>query len=208
MILYKYIKLENLISTIKNGVYAAKPSELNDPFEWSDLSKDQIKQYRICCLTGSYNQKLMWSHYANGHRGCIVSVELPKELETGDSVIRKVNYTSRKEVEKIKKPIERLYQKDKKWSNEKEWRAVYDSKCFDSEIWQEKDDKVFLKAKVKKVWFGCAVDQESVEYLKVIKMIQDFNIQKKKADKIEINSYKIAEGETYRFVINKDNKYG
>mgnify|MGYP003306130597 CR=1 FL=1 len=60
---------------------------LNDPSEWYFESKnsfdDQIldgkNKYRICCLSKTYLNNLMWCLYANDHKGCCIEVEIDKK---------------------------------------------------------------------------------------------------------------------------------
>ena len=92
--LYKYCDVSNfkffVDILLNNQLYGAKYDELNDPFEGILFSRtvemsesvaeqrqklrDARKDYRICSLSEVHDDNLMWSHYANGHRGCGVEV--------------------------------------------------------------------------------------------------------------------------------------
>ena len=90
--LYKYRNISNfrffVDILLNNQLYGAKYDELNDPFEGLLLShtekiseslaehrkklREARKNYRICSLSKVHDNNLMWSHYADGHRGCCI----------------------------------------------------------------------------------------------------------------------------------------
>ena len=92
-ILYKYRNLnnyENFIDIIiNNRLYAAEYNKLNDPMEGLYYYGDGIidenlrrkiynnkKTLRLCSLTKNSNNFLMWSHYADGHKGIAIGVRI------------------------------------------------------------------------------------------------------------------------------------
>lgn len=91
--LYKYRSLDNFKNFVdiilNNRLYAAKYDDLNDPMEGHYLYKDGMldenmknkiydnkQSLRICSLAKSPDNFLMWSHYANGHKGVAIGVEI------------------------------------------------------------------------------------------------------------------------------------
>ena len=93
--LYKYrgIKDFRFFTDIilKSRLYAAPYFDLNDPMEGKylysqggdsldedmrRLLKGEKEKLRICALSRDPNNELMWSHYAEGHRGVVVGVEI------------------------------------------------------------------------------------------------------------------------------------
>ena len=92
-ILYKYRTTENFKNFVdiilNNRLYAAKYDTLNDPMEGHYLYKNGIldrtiidlifsqkQQYKICALSKNPDNFLLWSHYANGHRGVAFGVRI------------------------------------------------------------------------------------------------------------------------------------
>jgi hypothetical protein len=93
-LLYKYRSIENFRFfadiILKQRLYAAPYFDLNDPMEGrylyngeQSMNKDveQIlsgkkNKVRIVSLSRNHDNELMWAHYANGHRGVAVGVEL------------------------------------------------------------------------------------------------------------------------------------
>ena len=70
-------------------LYAAKFEELNDPMEGMfTYSEDQVSRsfikrlvrqkarHRICSLSSKWNNTVMWSYYASGHKGLVLGVEI------------------------------------------------------------------------------------------------------------------------------------
>lgn len=74
---------------LKKRLYAAPYFELNDPMEGHylyssgeldsdvrDRIKSQKEKLRICSLSKVADNELMWSHYAEGHRGVAIGVSV------------------------------------------------------------------------------------------------------------------------------------
>ena len=85
---------------LKKRLYAAPYFDLNDPMEGHylynkgeldsdvrDLIKDQKEKLRICSLSKDPNNELMWSHYAEGHRGVAIGVEIDDSKHKIEPVI-------------------------------------------------------------------------------------------------------------------------
>ena len=89
--LYKYQPLglgrmrSKRIQTIKKEeIWASRVEYLNDPFEFKmlytnqeladveEFYEDVLNRNEVICLSGKWNDKLMWSHYADSHRGICV----------------------------------------------------------------------------------------------------------------------------------------
>ena len=92
MTLYKYKSLDHfeffMDLLIKKRLYGATFSELNDPMEGFFISenfseteweamREAKKKVRICSLSKTYDNALMWAHYADEHKGCCIEVEIP-----------------------------------------------------------------------------------------------------------------------------------
>ncbi|WP_433924749.1 DUF2971 domain-containing protein [Vreelandella sp. 21] len=101
---YKYRSLENFKNfvdiVLNNRIYAAPYFELNDPMEGlytydsgainSELVrkiKGEKTKIRICSLSRRFDSTLMWSHYADSHRGVAIGVIVHPKHE-----IRSVTY--------------------------------------------------------------------------------------------------------------------
>lgn len=93
---YKFRSLQNLrffLDIIVNErLYAAKYDELNDPMEgvyMTDVQHHNIiralrtkkENIHICSLSRNYAHTLLWSHYADSHKGCCIEVSAKKQRE-------------------------------------------------------------------------------------------------------------------------------
>ncbi|MCE6993069.1 DUF2971 domain-containing protein [Dyadobacter sp. CY323] len=105
---------------------------------------DEIrKSLRVCCFSQNKNSVLMWSHYADQHKGICVEYDFTG-LEKDELMLKwmyPVVYskslfgTPISDVEKIKASIGKLFSlhKHKIWSYEREWRLIIDSGSFDEQ---------------------------------------------------------------------------
>ena len=173
MIVYKYMKIEHVKDSIKNGIYAAPLNTFNDPYECKGIR--YLDDYRVCCLTGSSRQMIMWAYYGN-HKGCCVSFEIPDKLE----IVKEINYTkeyynhTKMSNEEL---VDILYTKAYEWNHEKEIRIVYNSEDSDKSLWNYDNDKVYFKGKVREVNFGLNVDfkeKNCQELLKYLSMNEEY----------------------------------
>lgn len=94
---YKYRsidKIERFLQIIMNReLYGAKYNELNDPMEGyfsynptiNPETRRKIYQARantyICSVSSKYNVGIMWSHYANEHRGCCIEFKVTSKWD-------------------------------------------------------------------------------------------------------------------------------
>ena len=202
--LYKYTKLEFLESTIKNGIFASKIINLNDPYELRNVDK---KKFRVVCLTRSNNQKLMWSHYGNGHRGCCVQIEQLEEYGQKDCILKRITYSSNVNNKKNKSNDilqSPLYIKDKKWYKELEVRAVYDGQEKNEKYWNKVGKDIYFKSKIIQVSFGCLADTDEKNYLSALKAIKEYNDKSRK--KIKVKKFKMSD-DSFKFVYDKNYDY-
>lgn len=204
--LYKYTRLEFVNSTLNNGIFASKIDSLNDPYESKGIESCDTNDFRVVCLSRSRNKKLMWSHYADGHRGCSIKIAIPEDYDTCDCPMRRVKYTgkynSRDNLEVID-IVNSLYLKDKKWDYELEVRAVYSELNKKYACWKKHRSNVFYKVSILQIDFGCFSHFDS-HYLDALIAIRDYNSNHKK--KIKVRKYKMSD-KKYEFVIDHDFDY-
>lgn len=166
-VFYKYKSLNNfefiLDLILKERLYAARYDELNDPMEGvikvdDTIHKDKetiwqsiLNNLRIVCFTKDPENLLMWSHYADGTKGCTIEFEL---LE--DQKVHKIEYKEKPLIGIDKMNIsgarEVLTYKQKPWKYEVEYRCIL-------------DESRFLPIKIKSVTFGARANKESVKLL-------------------------------------------
>lgn len=181
--LYKYIPTKDAETIIRNGkLKMSDGTNFNDPFELTVVNYDRtsfrkISGLRILCLTGSRAMKLMWSHYADSHRGLCLAVEVPADkvypvCYTGtrartdsdiDDILRNGTVRCRKNLKKtyldLPYDIKVALLKDKKWSYEKEYRIV----CNESDVPILDGNGCFFPVKIKRVYLGCRFEENEVK---------------------------------------------
>ena len=184
---YKYRSLKDfeqfLDIVVNQQLYGAIYRELNDPMEGKfnkeGLAKgdyEKIYKYlkvtRICSLlTKQKSQKfpddyLMWSHYADSHKGCCFELEITRRHNAGWN-LHGVQYLDAPP--QLKTPINDdtihtiLSVKTPLWTNEHEVRAIriYDEKRFSLQ-------SKFYHVKIKAIYFGCRVSKEKRDFYKKI----------------------------------------
>lgn len=150
--LYKYVPYNehSLAILINKEAWFSPAHRFSDPFEFrfaleekhldgvpiniesvDNARKDSIK-LGIFCLTETNDNILMWSHYADGHRGFCIEFERSETNELGGATCVPVIYPEDNTVPKFKlkelterKAFSRLATtKAKLWVYEREWRMI------------------------------------------------------------------------------------
>jgi hypothetical protein len=179
---YKFISLEKLERFLDylahNYLYGAKPKELNDPFEGrfnlKGLSKEtknniykKLNRTRICSMFKGKddqdfpNDFLMWSHYANSHKGCCFEFTLTNQYNKGwttKGIIYGVQMPAPKD-DSDNSIYDILSHKTLDWKNENEVRAI--------KIYEEgkEGNSHFYHIKLRAVYFGLSADSKNTDIL-------------------------------------------
>lgn len=189
MPLYKYRSLENFKHFVDiilfNRIYAAPYFELNDPMEGiyfyneNSVNKAMVRKIKgekerlgICSFSRTSLSALMWSHYANAHKGVVIELEVnPK------NTIHPIKYEGPSYVEHAmshgshQTAINILTHKSESWIYEEESRVFVKKEKFlgvnitkvilGSRISQE--DKKIVKNLIEKINSGIIVAESSME---------------------------------------------
>jgi hypothetical protein len=152
MKLYKYKSLQNLWHVldiiVNQRVYCAKWNELNDPLEGryevylgtksssiQEIMVDRIEKaknkHRVASLSADLKNFLLWSHYADGHKGIALEIDIPENHKD----LIKVFYSPFSSVftEKIQtqEDMRHLFNgKGEEWAYEQEYRIVVPRRYF------------------------------------------------------------------------------
>lgn len=181
---FKFRSLQNLryfIDILVNErLYAARYDELNDPMEGAflidyhrqnivRLLKNEKYKTRICSLSQNYKHTLLWSHYADGYKGCCIEVSTKKPYEKPE----KVQY-----LEKL--PI---------IENEEEGKALFSHKSTLSKY--EDEVRFFRKTSyfnvnIHSVIFGQKVTNKAFKFYEKLITAINPNIRVRKISKEEI----------------------
>lgn len=144
-LLYKYRDLRSLDRfldiVLRKRLYAAKFGMLNDPMEGiftynddqgirtfiSELTREKRK-IRVCSLSKSHNNNLLWSYYADSHQGVALGVRVATE-KRGIIKLSKIDYSNSNHFEPFTgsqpdiEAIRVLSRKLKSWRHEEEYRV-------------------------------------------------------------------------------------
>lgn len=188
MTLYKYKSVEHLEDVIvTKRLFASRFDKLNDPMEWAfineDGGKDAIEalvedtrkeKYRICCLSKSIQYGLMWSMYADEHRGVCIELEVNNDgylnkselssIDTATWYYGDVVYESCAPIltiDDIRQNIcQVLWTKSVQWLHENEVRYVTKT--------DNADNPAFLPITIKKIYLGKRMDKAKAKELQEI----------------------------------------
>lgn len=144
MKLYKYISDETFRKYfdfyLNGNVYFSFWQELNDPMEgWFIVSSDvqdlknavvgEKSLYRVSCFCKSYKKILLWSYYANRHKGICLEYQVAKKDLPTNCYLEKIKYSPSLPALDFSKRIEDqarnfLFTKLKPWKQEGELRLL------------------------------------------------------------------------------------
>jgi predicted Fe-S protein YdhL (DUF1289 family) len=176
---------EEVLARIRAG--AADSSAKIPEYEQNinGLLADQLTNSRVLCLSEVHDNVVMWSHYADEHRGAVLKLNCVDEIDDNFLAARPVQYVE----EFTKFPtaeewvnhllgirlidygqlfFDAAYLKHQDWAYEKEWRIhipILDgSEPKDGVSYYEKDGRVFGA-----LYLGCRMsDDEKQELLAIV----------------------------------------
>lgn len=179
---YKFMSLEKLERFLDylahSYLYGARPKELNDPFEGrfnlKGLPKEtknniyeKLNRTRICSMFKRRERQdfpddfLMWSHYANSHKGCCFEFTLTGRYNTKWE-IRDIVYAAQMPTPKDDSDnsiYDILSHKSLDWEKENEVRAI---KIYEK---GKEDNSHFYHIKLRAIYFGLSAESKNTKIL-------------------------------------------
>jgi len=145
----------------------------------NDKLEELAQNYAVMCFSEIHDHGLMWSHYADEHKGIVITFERNEDNMLGQPSCRPTRYSrhyprithaefwkARQNAPKDK-PQDHdvlsmcLFTKYEDWFYEKEWRdVIYNS--------EGKGKLIELDAKIKGIFFGCRTPEEDKQIVKDI----------------------------------------
>lgn len=151
---------------VNSRLFMAQYSAMNDPMEafydGNGLTSDEIRsikqdktKVRICSLSKTYSDVLMWAHYGGAHKGLCIEVE----INDGNVIETEVKYgnqlwTPGCNYSTIVEDI--MSHKLAPWQYEDEVRFLRKLRIGDT-------DPQYLEVHITKVYLGCAIDNSEVQ---------------------------------------------
>lgn len=155
--------------------------------KYSPIIKGERNRFKLSCFSAKSNEVLMWSHYANSHRGICVGFNFPHKYDE-KFILCPVKYLDRiipldGTSDVVRTILYLMTTKSERWKYEDEIRAVTKTKT--SELIDE--DIQFDRVYVKEIRFGCKVSKEKIKYaLKKLKQ-NGFNLRNIAIKRMVIN---------------------
>ena len=139
-----------------------------------------INEFRILCLSEKYNDILMWSHYADKHRGFVLQFDTEVLLQSFSPRPQEIFYPPEESYPSIKDFNEKgcmnmfLITKSSHWAYEKEWRILMHIEDEDN---PEEEGKVyrFEKGLITGIIFGC--EMKSPEKTEISEWVREYQPQ-------------------------------
>lgn len=184
MLFYRYqpINKLSLMNLSKKMNWVADPFLFNDPFEFTSKSihffdeygqltklnekhqemrqilLDQINSYGVISYSRNEKNHLMWSHYADHHKGMCLVFDVPNPIKMG---IRKVKYLNKlpdinygAQMTELNKELRKIITiKSKEWRYEKEYRQILIDKNLHYQY----------PGKLVEIVFGCRTSKNDIE---------------------------------------------
>jgi len=94
---YKYCSIEHAIDNlVKHRIKISEYQDMNDPFElrgavpsmpeFYAVFLDVITSLGVLCFSMTDSEPLLWSHYAEKHRGCCIGFEIDESVNTEKTI--------------------------------------------------------------------------------------------------------------------------
>uniref|UniRef100_UPI003F4C5909 DUF2971 domain-containing protein n=1 Tax=Brachyspira catarrhinii TaxID=2528966 RepID=UPI003F4C5909 len=221
--LFNYTKINK--DTIKNilneEIWLSNTKLFNDPVDPSikrknknNIYNDLLDKIKVGCLTSKNNNTLMWSHYADKHRGICIEYNISKIFIDKNSSIRKVNYNKNMAYEEKMDYIKRFSDiriddknittllelfciKSKEWEYEDEYRILY----YDS---TSNSNGITIKLPIKNIYFGTETSEEDKKL--IYDIIKNINMSRAKNNKIKIYESEFNDKKLFEIKTNKKYK--
>ncbi len=145
-----------------------------------------IENERIFCMSEVPDEILMWSHYADQHRGAVVEFKCVPTLDTTFNVASRVTYSSvkptfgtfeewfdhasgRKEIDPMEMSKVYSFTKSLHWQYEREWRFALKKKAASSDLFEYRD---ILPQELNAIYLGCRMPDADKE--RIIGLVKKF----------------------------------
>lgn len=184
--LYKYFSsIENAKQALKRGaLYLDDPTDYNDPFEAILSDSSGKSKYKMSCFCEEWDSILMWSYYANKHKGVCLEFDVSK-LDKSYNLfekLRPVHYSLTRPPISDSVPEDRarcLLTKAAVWGHEHEWRLILST----TQEWLSFDC-------ISAVYFGLRTDFSQKNISELINLADKKGISKYKCTR-DLKEYRI-----------------
>lgn len=151
------------------------------------IVEEYISNIRICSLSPTYDNFLMWSHYSNEHKGICIEYDATNFKESNTKIekliLKKIIYTNKirfgnfehiiayNNLELDKYFLSLFYIKHKNWKYENEYRFIADTK------------EEYIDLPIKAIYFGMNASDDDIKLIKSLVKDDTVKFYKMKSDK-------------------------
>lgn len=155
----------------------------------SKLAEKMKNLFLVGCLCTSYKNRLMWSHYADSHKGFCIEYDFSEpEADVLSKLPLPVFYSENRPLVPWKAAIDNsvenmeeayaeimmgLLTKDKEWEYENEWRILIEAT----------EDSEFAMPKVSCIYLGASIEKENRDKIVAIAKEQNIPVKQMKVDR-------------------------
>lgn len=166
---------------VNQRLFLSKANMLNDPNEgiavidikndyriWGNQHEERNRQdnIRICAFSETHKNSVMWSHYADEHKGICIEMD-DSCMITDRGILKKVNYSNSVPILKHSGNIDSrdlFLNKTEEWAYEKEWRYIEEG---------QNSFLFFNNLAITRVLIGVRFEKSNLEWIKF--WIKSFN---------------------------------
>ncbi|CRF35069.1 hypothetical protein BRSU_2411 [Brachyspira suanatina] len=183
--LYHYTKVnkDTLRSILNNTLWCSNTKEFNDPVDpyirnnkkesSSQLYNYLLEKIKVACLTTHNDNTLMWSHYADKHKGICIEYNIDNIFNINFTILQKINYHKNMSKSNIfyddnvilgnNKSIDNITDiftvKSKEWKYEDEYRILF----YDEE--NKNPNGTLINLPIKSICFGVKTSDDDKELI-------------------------------------------
>lgn len=172
------IPKEEVLTILFEG--AKESADLSQDFQnnINTLMSATINQARVLCVTEHNNNVVMWSHYADSHKGVCIRLQCIDEIDNNLLVARPVTYTSdfpvfltledqinhltgTKTINTGKLMANVAFMKHEDWEYENEWRIHRPHETGEGDYNDWTENPIVFGA----IYFGCKINEKEAQEL-------------------------------------------
>ncbi|OCR41995.1 DUF2971 domain-containing protein [Bacteroides fragilis] len=170
-LIVSFFDLSSLPEKERNIAVSRKVLDIDEMRKMSNAIYSEFdNSMAISCFSEADDIDLMWSHYANGHRGVCLKFDIMKDLDFF-SILAKVQYKDELTFYCFSEVEDNLFQqyttKAKSWNYEREIRILKTN--------TQPGLMKFRKESLIEVSFGCRCSKENVESIK--ELLKQYNFE-------------------------------
>lgn len=168
----RLLKINHKIEIVKNALKSSKLNltrEQKRKFErdilqnanYAPILKKERSRSKLSCFSAINDEVLMWSHYADKHRGICIGFDFPHKYDE-KFILCPVKYLDKiipldGTSDVVRTILYWITTKSKRWEYEDEIRAITNAKTNESY-----EDITYERKYVKEIRFGCKVSKERI----------------------------------------------